>query len=115
SWFPAVLSIAVCLFAFSTIVSWSYYGIQAWSYLFGESSTIVFKCIYVICTFLGALTSLGVLLDFSDLLLLGMAFPNLLGCYILSNEVAGDLDNYWTRLTSGQMLMNEPVPVSTDV
>ena len=115
SWFPAVLSIAVCLFAFSTIVSWSYYGIQAWGYLFGEGSTIVFKCIYVFCTFLGALTSLGVLLDFSDLLLLGMAFPNLIGCYILSNEVAGDLNDYWTRLTSGQMLQNEPVPVSSDV
>lgn len=114
SWFPVVLSIAVCLFAFSTIVSWSYYGIQAWTYLFGERSAIVFKCIYVLCTFLGTLTSLGVLLDFSDLLLLGMAFPNLLGCYILSNEVAGDLNDYWKRLTSGQMLVNEPVPVSTD-
>lgn len=115
SWFPAVLSIAVLLFAFSTIVSWSYYGIQAWTYLFGEGSTIVFKCIYVTCTFLGALTSLGVLLDFSDLLLLGMAFPNLIGCYILSNEVARDLKDYWARLTSGQMVMNEPVPISTEV
>lgn len=43
-WFPVILSIAVCLFAFSTIISWSYYGIQAWTYLFGERSTIVFKC-----------------------------------------------------------------------
>jgi AGCS family alanine or glycine:cation symporter len=102
-WFPIVLSIAVCLFAFSTIVSWSYYGIQAWTYLFGERSTLLFKCIYVGCTFLGSLTSLGVIIDFSDLMLLGMAFPNLVGCYILSNELAGDLSNYWQRLTSGQM------------
>lgn len=114
SWFPIVLSIAVCLFAFSTIVSWSYYGIQAWTYLFGERSSLLFKIIYVVCTFLGCLTSLSVIIDFSDLLLLGMAFPNLLGCYILSNEVAGDLSDYWNRLTSGQMVMSEPVPVSTD-
>ncbi len=114
SWFPIVLSIAVCLFAFSTIISWSYYGIQAWTYLFGERSAILFKIIYVICTFLGCLTSLSLIIDFSDLLLLGMAFPNLVGCYILSNEVAGDLKDYWARLTSGQMLMIDQMPVSSD-
>ncbi|MEM6839147.1 MAG: alanine/glycine:cation symporter family protein [Cyanobacteria bacterium P01_C01_bin.120] len=102
-WFPVVLSIAVCLFAFSTIISWSYYGIQAWTYLFGANTSIIFKVIYVVCTFLGTLTSLGLLVDLSDLMLLGMAFPNLIGCYILSNELAGDLNNYWQRLTSGQM------------
>jgi alanine or glycine:cation symporter, AGCS family len=102
-WFPVILSIAVCLFAFSTIISWSYYGVQAWGYLFGERSTIVFKIIYVVFTFLGCLASLSLIIDFSDLLLLGMAFPNLLGCYILSNEVAADLKDYWQRLTSGRM------------
>jgi AGCS family alanine or glycine:cation symporter len=102
-WFPVVLSIAVCLFAFSTIISWSYYGIQAWTYLFGERTTIVFKLIYVFCTFLGTLTSLGLIIDFSDLMLLGMAFPNLVGCYILSNEIAKDLKDYWQRLSSGEM------------
>ncbi|MEM9487317.1 MAG: alanine/glycine:cation symporter family protein [Cyanobacteria bacterium P01_F01_bin.116] len=102
-WFPVILSVAVCLFAFSTIISWSYYGIQAWTYLFGEGSTLVFKIIYVTCTFLGTLTSLGLIIDFSDLMLLGMAFPNLIGCYILSNELAGDLKDYWQRLNSGQM------------
>ncbi|MBW4655777.1 MAG: alanine:cation symporter family protein [Kaiparowitsia implicata GSE-PSE-MK54-09C] len=106
-WFPVVLSIAVCLFAFSTIISWSYYGIQAWAYLFGERSTLLFKIIYVACTFLGTLASLPLIIDFSDLLLLGMAFPNLLGCYLLSNEVAADLKDYWQRLTSGQMLTYE--------
>jgi len=115
AWFPVVLSIAVCLFAFSTIISWSYYGIQAWSYLFGERSTIVFKCIYVVCTFLGCLASISLIIDFSDLMLLGMAFPNLPGCYILSNEVAADLKDYWNRLTTGQMVTYEKVPVSSDV
>ena len=108
-WFPIVLSIAVCLFAFSTIISWSYYGIQAWAYLFGKNNTLIFKIIYVVCTFLGCLGSLSVIIDFSDLMLLSMAFPNLLGCYFLSNEVAADLNNYWQRLTSGEMLANEPV------
>lgn len=107
SWFPVVLSLAVCLFAFSTIISWSYYGIQAWTYLFGERSTLLFKVIYVVCTFLGTLTSLGLIIDFSDLTLLGMAFPNLVGCYILSNELAADLKSYWQRLTSGEMLTYE--------
>nr|WP_245788580.1 alanine/glycine:cation symporter family protein [Spirulina major] len=107
SWFPIVLSIAVCLFAFSTIISWSYYGIQAWSYLFGSETTIIFKVIYIVCTFLGCLTSLGLIIDFSDLMLLGMAFPNLIGCYILSNEVASDLKDYWDRLSSGNMLTYE--------
>jgi len=111
-WFPIVLSIAVCLFAFSTIISWSYYGIQAWAYLFGKRSTIVFKLIYVLCTFLGAMTSLGMIIDFSDLMLLGMAFPNLVGCYILSNELAADLKDYWQRLTSGEMQTYEPVAVA---
>lgn len=106
-WFPIVLSVAVCLFAFSTIISWSYYGIQAWTYLFGERTTLLFKAIYVFCTFLGCLGSLGVIIDLSDLLLLAMAFPNLIGCYILSNEVAGDLKRYWDRLTSGDMLTYE--------
>jgi AGCS family alanine or glycine:cation symporter len=112
-WFPIVLSIAVCLFAFSTIISWSYYGIQAWTYLFGERSTLLFKIIYVVCTFLGALTSLGLIIDFSDLMLLGMAFPNLVGCYILSNELAGDLKDYWQRLTSGQMPTYDQLATST--
>lgn len=103
SWFPVILSIAVCLFAFSTIISWSYYGIQTWAYLFGRNTTIIYKIIYILCVFLGCLASLSVIIDFSDLMLLGMAFPNLLGCYILSNEVAADLQDYWQRLRSGQM------------
>ena len=106
-WFPIVLSIAVCLFAFSTIISWSYYGIQAWTYLFGSGSTLVFKILYITCTFLGCLTSLGLIIDFSDLMLLGMAFPNLIGCYILSNEIAKDLKEYLQRLSSGDMLTYE--------
>lgn len=103
SWFPVLLSLAVCLFAFSTIVTWSYYGIQSWTYLFGERSVIIFKVFYIICTFVGTLANPEIILTFTDILFFAMAFPNLLGCYLLSNEVAGDLRDYWERLTSGQM------------
>lgn len=103
SWFPIVLSIAVFLFAFSTILSWSYYGVQAWGYLFGQQSLIVYKLIYLLFIFLGAITSLTVVIDFSDMMFFTMAIPNLIGCYMLSNEVVRDVQDYWQRLKSGRM------------
>lgn len=102
-WFPVVLSIAVFLFAFSTILSWSYYGVQAWTYLFGVNRLVIFKLIYLFFTFLGPIASLSTVIDFSDMMFFSMAIPNLIGCYVLSNEVAADLKDYWQRLTSGQM------------
>lgn len=102
-WFPIVLAIAVVLFAFSTMISWSYYGEKAWSYLFGEDTSIVYKGIFVICVFIGSVVNLGAVLDFSDMMLLAMAFPNLLGCYFLSGKLASALNDYMDRLNSGQM------------
>lgn len=104
SWFPIILAISVALFALSTMISWSYYGEKAWGYLFSDRSVIVFKILFVVCVFIGAVVSLQAVIDFSDMMLLGMAFPNLLGCYILSGEVAADLQNYLNRLNSGEML-----------
>ncbi len=103
SWFPIILSLAVFLFAFSTMISWSYYGERSWTYLFGEGSMQVYHIIYVICVFIGSVVNLGSILDFSDMMLLTMAFPNMLGAFILSNQVRADLDNYMERLNSGQM------------
>lgn len=107
SWFPVVLIVAIFLFAFSTIISWSYYGEIAWGYLFGQNSVILYKILYVVCVFIGAVVGLGAVIDFSDLSLLSMAIPNLIGCYFLSNQVAADLRNYMERLRSGQMLTYE--------
>lgn len=104
SWFPIVLVIAIFLFAFSTIISWSYYGEVSWSYLFGRSSVLIYKLLYVVCVFIGAVVGLGAVIDFSDLSLLSMAIPNLIGCFVLSGEVANDLRSYMDRLRSGQML-----------
>ena len=103
SWFPIILAIAVALFAFSTMISWSYYGEKAWAYMFGDGTVIVYKAIFVICVFIGAVVNLGAVLDFSDMMLLAMAFPNLIGCYILSGQVASKLSEYMDQLSSGEM------------
>ena len=106
-WFPSILAIAVALFAFSTMISWSYYGERAWEYLFGNGSILVYKGIFVFCVFVGAVVNLGAVLDFSDMMLLAMSIPNLIGCYMLSGELASDLNEYMDRLSSGQMLTYE--------
>ncbi|MEW6491291.1 MAG: alanine/glycine:cation symporter family protein [Cyanobacteriota bacterium] len=106
-WFPILLSLSVFLFAFSTIISWSYYGERAWAYLFGEKTQIVFKVLYVIFVFIGVVVSLRTVVAFGDIMLLSMAFPNLLGCYILSTKVKAALDDYLDRLNNGEMLNYE--------
>lgn len=103
SWFPIILSIAVFLFAFSTMISWSYYGERCWAYLFGDRTTMAYKVIFVIFVFIGSVVNLGAVLDFSDMMILAMAFPNILGCYLLSGKVAADLGDYMKRLSAGQM------------
>ena len=102
-WFPVILAIAVALFAFSTMISWSYYGEKAWEYLFGNGSILVYKAMFVFCVFVGAVVNLGAVLDFSDMMLLAMSIPNLIGCYMLSGKIASELKDYMDRLGSGQM------------
>jgi len=102
SWFPYVLSMAVFLFAFSTMISWSYYGERCWSYLFGDGSSRVFQIIFLIFTFLGSIISAQNVLDFGDLMILGMAFPNLLGVVLLSGKVRADLTSYWGMYKRGE-------------
>ncbi|NNJ89378.1 MAG: amino acid carrier protein, partial [Eudoraea sp.] len=96
SWFPYVLGIAVFLFAFSTMISWSYYGMRAWTYLFGKSrrSEMIYKLLFLVFVVIGASVSLGAVLDFSDMMILAMSFPNIIGLYIMSGEVRGDLKTY---------------------
>ncbi len=103
SWFPYVLTLAVLLFAFSTMISWSYYGLKAWTFLFGGSATadLVYKVLFLLCVVLGSSVKLGAVLDFSDMMILGMAFPNILGLLMLSGEVRRDLDSYWERVVKG--------------
>lgn len=101
AWFPYVLGIAVTLFAFSTMISWSYYGERCWAYLFGDNASLSYKVIFVTFTFLGSVITSQNVLDFGDLMILGMAFPNILGVVLLSGKVKKDLNNYWKLLKSG--------------
>ena len=93
-WFPLLLSFAVVLFAFSTMISWSYYGERCWTYLFGEGSSMIYKMIFLVFVVFGSVMKLGNVLDFSDLMILGMAFPNILGVALLSGKVRRALDKY---------------------
>jgi len=103
SWFPALLSLAVFLFAFSTIISWGYYGERAWAYLFCEHTLRVFQVLFVIGVFVGSVVNLRSVLNFGDMMILSMAFPNLLGCFLLSGKVAAALENYMQRLQANKM------------
>lgn len=104
-WFDWVLLVAIMLFAFSTMISWSYYGLKAWTYLFGDSKfkSNLYKFIFLIFIVIGASTSLGAVLDFSDLMILGMAFPNIFGLLILVGEVRNDLKDYLRRIKTGEI------------
>jgi AGCS family alanine or glycine:cation symporter len=103
SWFPYLLVVAIFLFAFSTMISWSYYGLKAWTFLFGKSkvSEYSYKLLFLIFIIIGSSVKLGAVLDFSDMMILAMAFPNIIGLLILSKEVRVDLDDYYSRLKSG--------------
>src|SRR5690606_17489543 len=100
SWFPYVLALAVFLFAFSTMISWSYYGMRAWTYLFGRSkrNELIYKMLFLVFVVVGASVSLGAVLDFSDMMILAMAVPNIIGLYIMSGEVRKDLDEYLHKI-----------------
>lgn len=105
SWFPYVLSLAVVLFAFSTMISWSYYGTQAWAYLFGHSKVVdlSFKLIFCSVVVLGCTMDLGPVIDFSDSMIFAMSLANIAGLYLLAPVVKRELKDYWGRLKSGQI------------
>jgi len=100
-WFPVLLSLIATLFAFSTMISWSYYGEQCWAQLFGVRSILVYKGVFLLFVWMGAVFEARAVVDFGDMMILGMAFPNLLGVVLLSNVVKRDLDAYERRLHAG--------------
>jgi len=112
-WFPYLLLLAVTLFAFSTLISWSYYGQKGFDYLFGGFSERLFKTrkisdtiyqlIFLTAIIIGASSSLNAVMDFSDMMILCMALPNIIGLLILAPEVKKDLNDYWKRLKSGEI------------
>ena len=103
-WFPIILTLSVTLFAFSTMISWSYYGDRAWVYLFGAKSGIIFKLIFLAVIILASLVEkLGPLVDLTDLLFLSMALPNIIGLYLLQGNVKKALKEYVQKLKSGEL------------
>jgi len=101
-WFPYILSVAVVLFAFSTMISWSYYGERCWAWLFGDGSSMVYRWLFLLMVFLGSIITSTNVLDFGDLMILGMAFPNVLGLYFLAGGVKSDLNDYLDKLKKGE-------------
>ena len=112
-WFPYLLVVAIFLFAFSTMISWSYYGLKGFDYLFGGLSVklfgtrnvakYVYFTIFLIFIVVGSSSNLGSVMDFSDMMILSMGFPNILGLLILAPEVRRELDDYWRKLKSGEI------------
>jgi alanine or glycine:cation symporter, AGCS family len=105
SWFPYLLVIAVVLFAFSTMLSWSYYGLKAWTYMFGEGQVqeLTFKSIFCVFIVIGAAASLDPVIDFSDAAIFAMAVVNIAGLYFLMPIVKRELESYMSRLKSGEI------------
>ena len=106
SWFPWVLTVAVVLFAFSTMISWSYYGLKSWTFLFGENkfTDSTYKFLFLFFVVVGSSMQLGSVIDFSDAMIFAMAFPNLLGCYFLLPVVKKELNEYWADYKSGKLV-----------
>lgn len=94
--FGYVLTLSVFLFAYSTMVSWSYYGLQAWKYLFGRSqaSDLSYKLLFLVFVVIGSSASLGAIIDFSDAMIFAMLFPNMIGLLLLAPVVREELNKY---------------------
>jgi len=98
-WFPVMLAINVCIFAYSTIIGWSYYGEITWTYLFGKHPLGLqfYTLFFCIVTFLGGIMKFGLVLDFADLLSLGMSLPNLIGVYIMRKRIKSEMELYISK------------------
>ena len=104
SWAPYPLAIAALLFAFSTSISWSYYGLKGWTYLFGEGqfTQMFFKAVFCGFIALGCMIQLGAVLDFSDAMVFLIAIPNIIGLYLFAPEVKREVNSYMQRLKAAQ-------------
>lgn len=105
SGFGYILAIAAVLFAFSTMISWSYYGLKAWTYMFGEGKAkeMLFKLIFCIFIVIGSSLSLGPVIDFSDAMIFAMGIANIIGLYLLMPKVKVLLADYKAKLASGEI------------
>lgn len=100
SWFPNVLTVVIILFAYSTMVAWSYYGLSGWVYLFGNktSTKLIYNFIFCVFVMIGCSVKLTAVLDFSDATLFAMALANLLGIIIMAPIVKKEIAGYHIRM-----------------
>jgi alanine or glycine:cation symporter, AGCS family len=107
-WFPYLLVVSILCFAFSTMISWSYYGLNGFRYLFEKPARflgipmgvlpVVYYTIFLTFTVIGASSGLNNVIAFSDMMVLTMAFPNIIGLFILAPEVYSDMQEYMGQL-----------------
>jgi len=101
-WFPTVLAVVVMLFAYSTMISWSYYGLEGFIYIFGAKrwAKTTFNTIFCLFIIVGSTTQLDAILNFSDSMVFAMALANVLALYLLGPTVKRELNDYWMRIQS---------------
>ncbi|MEZ7157856.1 alanine/glycine:cation symporter family protein [Streptomyces sp. MAD19A] len=109
-WFPNLLTVAVLLFAFSTILTWGYYGLKAWTYLFGRSkvSETVFKVVWSVFVVAGSLLSLDSLISLADSALFLLSVFNIIGLYLLAPVVKRELDKFLAYVRDRRSGAGEP-------
>ncbi len=101
-WFPYILTIAIVLFAISTMISWSYYGLQSWMFLFGKSkgADLSYKVLFLIFAVIGAAANMDAIWGFSDAMILALVFPNMIGLFLLVPRVREELSKYMDAIQS---------------
>ncbi|MEV6232611.1 alanine/glycine:cation symporter family protein [Saccharopolyspora shandongensis] len=110
-WFPYVLTLAVAMFAISTIITWGYYGQRAWLFLFGKGKTSerIYNVVFCLFTVVGSVLTLGSVLDFADAVLFALALFNIIGLYIMVPVVKRELASYREKLRTGEVRKFEKV------
>ncbi|GGS48849.1 MULTISPECIES: alanine/glycine:cation symporter family protein [Actinokineospora] len=110
-WFPYVLTLAVALFALSTLITWAYYGQKAWTYLFGKSPVTerVYQVVFCLFIVAGSVLTLGSVLNFADAVLFLLALFNIIGLYLLAPVVKRELRSFQAKIRSGEVKKNDRV------
>ena len=104
-WFPKILAVAVVLFAYTTMLTWSYYSVKCWTYLAGESyrAELGYKIVYCLLLSTGAVVSMKATIEFADSMFFAMAIPNVITLYILGPQVKREIEGYVARIRSGEI------------
>ncbi|MEM6414263.1 MAG: alanine/glycine:cation symporter family protein [Pseudomonadota bacterium] len=102
-WGPYMVMVAAVLFAVSTMISWSYYGVTAFTYVAGQSqlTELAYKVVFCGLAVVGGVLSLGAVVDFSDAMIFAMTIPNIIGLYVMAPEIKAELQRYLSLHAKG--------------